>query len=143
MERPVREVVRLFNIEDTFLLEDIANAQKLAMNILDSNQIVPRAQVEKMFDQAQPSTTNLNNLTNFGLSPSLDELFNGDGSAFIQYVLGRVDDDNPVDDFKKPFARMMMHNDEEDPTSRDNSSDFDEMIQELNLGTDRQNVMLL
>ena len=26
VQRPVREIVRLFNIEDTFLLEDIANA---------------------------------------------------------------------------------------------------------------------
>ena len=67
VERPVREIVRLFNIEDTSLLEDIAAARKLAVEILDSNNIVPR----DMFDS----------ISVYNYNPSQN------GSDFIQSVL--------------------------------------------------------
>ena len=39
VERPVRNLVKLFNIEETSLMDDIANARKLAQDILDSKKI--------------------------------------------------------------------------------------------------------
>ena len=50
VERPVRECIRLLNIEDTSLLEDIAAAQKQAMDILDNEKIVPRGEVKALLD---------------------------------------------------------------------------------------------
>ena len=125
VQRPVREIVRLFNIEDTFLLEDIANAQKLALDILDSNKIVPKAQFEKMSDRSQPSTNTFDHQTNFG---------------FIQNVLGRYDD--PADDLKIFFARLKMRSDVGFPIDRDTASDI-EITEEAMLSDDKYDVMLL
>ena len=53
VERPVREIIKLFNIEDTSLLEDIAAAQKMALEILDSEKILPKAQIEDILNNFQ------------------------------------------------------------------------------------------
>ena len=37
VERPVRNIIKLFNIEETSLMEDIEAARNLALRILDSN----------------------------------------------------------------------------------------------------------
>ena len=37
VERPVRNIIKLFNIEETSLMEDIEYAKRLALRILDSN----------------------------------------------------------------------------------------------------------
>ena len=37
VERPVRNIIKLFNIEETSLMEDIKSARRLALRILDSN----------------------------------------------------------------------------------------------------------
>ena len=37
VERPVRNIIKLFNIEETSLMEDIKAARNLALRILDSN----------------------------------------------------------------------------------------------------------
>ena len=37
MERPVRNIIKLFNIEETSLMEDIKSVRSLALRILDSN----------------------------------------------------------------------------------------------------------
>ena len=37
VERPVRNIIKLFNIEETSLMEDIEAARNLALRIMDSN----------------------------------------------------------------------------------------------------------
>ena len=55
VERPVRECIRLLNIDDTSLLEEIAAVQKLAIHILDSERILPLNEAENVFDVIQNS----------------------------------------------------------------------------------------
>ena len=46
VERPVRECVKLFNIEDTSLLDDIATVQRACQKILDKNKIISKDKVQ-------------------------------------------------------------------------------------------------
>lgn len=50
VERPVRECIKLFNIEDTSLLDDIRSVQKASQELLDDNKIVTQEEVDRAFD---------------------------------------------------------------------------------------------
>ena len=50
VERPARECIKLFNIEDTSLLDDIRAVQTSCKKILDDEQIVPQS----ILDDAPP-----------------------------------------------------------------------------------------
>ena len=50
VERPAREVVKLMNINDTSLLEDIKAVQDVAKKILDERKIVPETEIDKLID---------------------------------------------------------------------------------------------
>ena len=50
VERPVRECIKLMNIEDTSLLDDIKMVQKASQQLLDEDQIVPQHLMDRAFD---------------------------------------------------------------------------------------------
>ena len=50
VERPVRECIKLMNIEDTSLLDDIKMVQKASQQVLDEDQIVPQHLMDRAFD---------------------------------------------------------------------------------------------
>ena len=50
VERPSREVVKLMNIDDTSLLDDIKAVQEAAKKILDNKKIVPDHELDKIID---------------------------------------------------------------------------------------------
>ena len=43
MERPARECIKLLNIEDTSLLDDIRAVQKSSQELLDKEQVIPQS----------------------------------------------------------------------------------------------------
>ena len=57
VERPVRECVKLFNIEDTSLLDDIANVQKACQKILNKNKIMTENEPENKPEVMKPKET--------------------------------------------------------------------------------------
>ena len=54
MERPVRECIKLMNIEDTSLLDDIKKVQRASQQLLDEDQIVPQHLMDRAFDDDAP-----------------------------------------------------------------------------------------
>ena len=54
VERPVRECIKLMNIEDTSLLDDIKTVQKASQQLLDEDQIVPQHLMDRAFDDDVP-----------------------------------------------------------------------------------------
>ena len=50
VERPARECVKLFNIEDTSLLDDIKAVRDAAEQILDEKQVVTKKEIDELFD---------------------------------------------------------------------------------------------
>ena len=50
VERPVRECIKLMNIEDTSLLDDIKQVQRASQQLLDEDQIVPQHLMDRAFD---------------------------------------------------------------------------------------------
>ena len=54
VERPARECIKLMNIEDTSLLDDIRAAQKFLKKLLDEEQIVPQSLLDDL--PANPDT---------------------------------------------------------------------------------------
>ena len=56
VERPVRECVRLFNIEDTSLLDDIQAVRAAAEKILDEGNIVPISELDQIRDDTEKNT---------------------------------------------------------------------------------------
>ena len=50
IERPARECVKLFNIEDSTLLDDMKAVREASKKILDEKNIVPESELNKMFD---------------------------------------------------------------------------------------------
>ena len=50
VERPVRECIKLMNIEDTSLLDDIKTVQKASQEFLDEDQVVPQHLLDRAFD---------------------------------------------------------------------------------------------
>ena len=50
VERPVRECIKLMNIEDTSLLDDIKAVQKVSKELLENDKIVPQHLLDRAFD---------------------------------------------------------------------------------------------
>ena len=50
VERPVRECIKLMNIEDTSLLDDIKAVQKASQEFLDKDKIIPQHLMDRAFD---------------------------------------------------------------------------------------------
>ena len=48
VDRPVREVVKLCNIEDTSLLDDIKAVRNAAKKIIDERNIVPQSELDEI-----------------------------------------------------------------------------------------------
>ena len=48
VDRPVREVVKLCNIEDTSLLDDISVVRNVAKKIIDERNIVPQSEFDEI-----------------------------------------------------------------------------------------------
>ena len=55
MERPVRKCIKLIDIEDTSLLDDIKTVQKASQQLLDEDQVVPQHLLDKAFDDDIPT----------------------------------------------------------------------------------------
>ena len=55
VERPVRECIKLMNIENTSLLDDIKTVQKASQQLLDEDQVVPQHLLYKAFDDDIPT----------------------------------------------------------------------------------------
>ena len=55
VERPVRECIKLMNIENTSLLDDTKTVQKASQQLLDEDQVVPQHLLDKAFDDDIPT----------------------------------------------------------------------------------------
>ena len=53
IERPVRECIKLFNIEDTSLIDDIEAVRKASAKILDNQRVMSETELEKITDKEE------------------------------------------------------------------------------------------
>lgn len=53
IERPVRECIKLFNIEDTSLIDDIEAVRKASAKILDNQRVMSEPELEKITDKEE------------------------------------------------------------------------------------------